>query len=266
MLLSASAGRHSSMTFVASRLRQGSHHFKQQPRQSRISFHSSRPSSSSSSSGGSFSNWTKENPFLFQLGVATAKTSAADLMVQTVVERKKWDEIDWTRNGIFVLFGFTYLGGFQYWIMINKYRQWFPTMDRFGKLPLKDKIKDTAGILDAIKMVCFDVFVHLPWMYFPSYYACKEIVSGSTYNPIDWVTNGISKYSKNMKEDLSAMIKLWGPADCVQFVLPVHIRMPFRHIVSFCWTAYLSFTRGAVDPKDEEAVVKKTLRRLSIAD
>lgn len=195
-------------------------------------------------------NWPKEHPFLFQLGIATTKTSGADLIVQTVVERKKWDEIDWKRNGIFVMFGFAYLGGFQYYIMVTKYRQWFPTMDRFAKLPLAEKIKDTAGILDAMKMICFDIFVHLPWMYFPSYYTCKEIVSGSSYNPIDWVKGGITKYSKNMQEDLTAMIKLWGPSDCVQFVLPVHIRMPFRHLVSFFWTAYVSFTRGAVE-KDE---------------
>jgi hypothetical protein len=184
------------------------------------------------------------------------------------VERKKWDEIDWKRNGIFVVFGIVYLGGFQYWIMVNKYRQWFPTMDRFGKLPLKEKIKDTAGIIDAVKMVCFDVFVHLPWMYFPSFYTCKEIVSGTSYNPIDWVTQGITKYSKNMKEDLTAMIKLWGPSDCVQFALPVHIRMPFRHLVSFGWTAYVSFTRGAVDPdpSKEEEKMRSIRRRLSAAD
>jgi len=210
----------------------------------------SAPPLAEPSSFSKLANWPKEHPFLFQLGIATTKTSGADLIVQTVVERKKWDEIDWKRNGIFVMFGFAYLGGFQYYIMVTKYRQWFPTMDRFAKLPLAEKIKDTAGILDAMKMICFDIFVHLPWMYFPSYYTCKEIVSGSSYNPVDWVKGGITKYSKNMQEDLTAMIKLWGPSDCVQFVLPVHIRMPFRHLVSFFWTAYVSFTRGAVE-KDE---------------
>jgi len=238
----------------------------------RIFFHSSRKqcavvtdSAGSSSTSGS---WAKDNPFLFQLGIATAKTSGADLMVQTVVERKKWNEIDWKRNGIFVVFGVVYLGGFQYWIMVNKYRQWFPTMDRFGKLPLKEKIKDTAGIIDAVKMVCFDVFVHLPWMYFPSFYTCKEIVSGNSYNPVDWVKQGLTKYSKNMKEDLTAMIKLWGPSDCVQFALPVHIRMPFRHMVSFGWTAYVSFTRGAVDPDPvkEEEKIQAIRRKLSVSD
>jgi hypothetical protein len=72
------------------------------------------------------SSWAKENPFLFQLGVATVKTSAADLVAQMVAERKSLNEVDWKRNAIFVVFGFAYLGGFQYWLMVTKYRQWFP--------------------------------------------------------------------------------------------------------------------------------------------
>lgn len=131
--------------------------------------------------------------------------------------------------------------------MINKYRQWFPTMDRFAKLSFAEKLKDTAGIIDAVKMVLFDVVVHLPCIYFPTYYTVKEFVGGKSYNPIDWVQDGVTKYSKNMKEDLTAMIQLWGPSDCIQFVLPLHIRMPFRHLVSFFWTAYVSFTRGKIE-------------------
>ena len=72
------------------------------------------------------SSFAKENPFLFQLGVATVKTSAADLVAQMVAERKSLDQVDWKRNAIFVVFGFAYLGGFQYWLMVTKYRQWFP--------------------------------------------------------------------------------------------------------------------------------------------
>jgi hypothetical protein len=196
-------------------------------------------------------NFPKEHPFVFQLGIATGKTSAADLMAQVVVEKKKFDEIDWKRNAIFLVFGSVYLGGFQYWIMVNKYRQWFPTMDRFAKLGFAQKLKDTAGMLDAGKMVLFDVCVHLPLMYFPTYYTVKEFVSGTSWNPADWVKDGVTKYSNNMKEDLTAMIKLWGPSDCVQFVLPLHIRMPFRHLVSFFWTAYVSFTRGAIEDKPD---------------
>lgn len=213
---------------------------------------SGKKSSSSSSSprGFSFSTVAKDHPFAFQLMVATGKTSAADLIVQMVAERKDLDQVDWKRNGIFVVFGFAYLGGFQYWLMVNKYRQWFPTMDRFAKLPFREKLGDAAGMLDAAKMVLFDIVVHLPMLYFPTYYTVKEFVYGATWNPLDWVKDGVAKYSRNLEEDLTAMVQLWGPSDCVQFVLPVHVRMPFRHIVSFFWTAYVSFTRGSLDPAE----------------
>jgi len=193
---------------------------------------------------GRMAAFPRESPFAFQLIIATGKTSAADLMTQMVAEGKSLNEVDWKRNGIFVIFGFAYLGGFQWWLMVNKYRQWFPTMDRFAKLPFAEKLKDTAGLLDAGKMVLFDIFVHLPIMYFPTYYTVKELVGGNSWNPTDWVKDGVTKYVGNLKEDLTAMAQLWGPSDCIQFVLPVHIRMPFRHLVSFFWTAYVSFTRG----------------------
>lgn len=197
-------------------------------------------------------SFAKRNPFLFQLGVATGKTAGADLIVQVVAEGKDITEVDWRRNGIFVVFGFAYLGCFQYWLMVTKFGQWFPTMSRFANLRLADKLKDTAGMLDAGKMVVFDIVVHLPLMYFPTYYAVKEFVVGQTWNPLDWIQDGVTKYANNAKDDLTAMIKLWGPSDCIQFALPVHIRMPFRHIVSFFWTAYVSFTRGSVEAEDAE--------------
>ena len=228
--------------------------------QKRSSNNSTGPSSSGASSSQSnrsfsFATFAKDYPFAFQLFVATAKTAAADLIVQTVAERKSLKEVDWKRNGIFVVFGFAYLGGFQYWLMVTKYRQWFPSMDRFAKLPFREKMSDVAGVMDAGKMVLFDIFVHLPLLYFPTYYTVKEFVSGHTWLPSDWVRDGVTKYYTNMTEDLTAMVQLWGPSDCVQFVLPVHIRMPFRHIVSFFWTAYVSFTRGSIDP-DEDATVE----------
>jgi len=187
------------------------------------------------------------NPFAFQVGIATVKTSAADLMTQTVAEKKSFDEVDWRRNMIFVVFGSLYLGCFQWWIMMTKYQVWFPTMQKFAQLSLAQKLKDTAGMLDAFKMVLFDVFVHMPIMYFPSYYTIKEVVTSGSWNPADWVSEGLQKYYGNFKDDFVAMASLWGPSDCVQFVLPLHIRMPFRHCVSFFWTAYVSFTRGAVE-------------------
>jgi len=60
-------------------------------------------------------------------------------------------------------------------------------MDRFAKMSFAEKLKDKAGILDAAKMVVFDVTIHLPVIYFPTYYTVKEFVGGSSWNPVDWV-------------------------------------------------------------------------------
>ena len=60
-------------------------------------------------------------------------------------------------------------------------------MDRFAKLPFAEKLKDSAGMIDAVKMVLFDVIIHLPVIYFPTYYTVKEFVSGSSWNPANWV-------------------------------------------------------------------------------
>jgi hypothetical protein len=71
---------------------------------------------SQAKSTGGIMNIAKEHPFAFQLAIATGKTSAADLMCQMVAERKSLNEVDWKRNAVFVVFGFAYLGCFQYYI------------------------------------------------------------------------------------------------------------------------------------------------------
>ena len=79
----------------------------------------------------------KAQPFVFNLGVAAAKTSAADLLTQTVVEKKSFPNgIDWKRNASFTVFGFAYLGGFQYWLQVNMFRKMFVGMDRVAEMPL----------------------------------------------------------------------------------------------------------------------------------
>ena len=86
------------------------------------------------------------------------------------------------------------------------------------------KLRDKAGLQDAAKMVLFDVLVHSPLIYFPCYYTVKESIGGKKWNPVDWVKDGVGKYRKNMKEDLTAMVKVTVPSDCVQVVMPVHTR------------------------------------------
>ena len=57
------------------------------------------------------------HPKKTSVGLTCLKTFAADLVVQFSVEKKKsLKEIDWTRTSVFALFGFAYLGVFQYWL------------------------------------------------------------------------------------------------------------------------------------------------------
>ena len=100
---------------------------------------------------------------------------------------QSFSEINLQRNGLFVLFGAGYLGCFQWYIMVTKYRVWFPTMDVFAKLSFAEKFKHKAGMIDAGKMVLFDIFVHMPVMYFPTYYTMKEFVFGDSWSPVSWV-------------------------------------------------------------------------------
>ena len=167
-----------------------------------------------------------------------------------MIERK--EEIDWMRNGVFVVFGATYLGGFQYWLQVNMFAKWFPNMSRFANQSFSAKLRDTAGLIDTAKQVLFDVLIHLPFMYFPTFYAVKESVMGSSWSPMDWVVDGCTKYYNNFRKDFTAMFCLWAPADCIIFAVPLWLRLPVRHVVSLGWTSYLSFLRGSKDPAPAE--------------
>lgn len=87
-------------------------------------------------------------PFLAQLAVSTVKTTAADVLVQTVAEKKSWKDIDWRRTTIFAGFGFAYLGCFQWYLLINKYSKWFPTMKNFASLSLREKLHCRQGLIE----------------------------------------------------------------------------------------------------------------------
>ena len=199
----------------------------------------------------------KANPFAFNLFVATGKTSAADLLTQTVVERKGPGDIDWKRNASFAVFGFGYLGAFQYWLQVNMFRRWFAGVDTFANQSVREKLANRAGMVTAGKQIAFDVLVHLPFMYFPTFYVVKEAVQGP--EGTNAVIDGLRHWVENFSVDQVKMISVWGPADFVIFSVPMWLRLPTRHVVSFGWTAYVSFLRGASpsDPVDPKTGLKR---------
>jgi hypothetical protein len=172
------------------------------------------------------------------------KTSAADLVTQVVIEKKSFSEIDWKRNSVFCIFGFAYLGGFQYWYQVNVFKRLFPGIEKFTSQPWSAKLTDLPGLMALGAQTVLDVGV-LCMVYLPTFYVFKAGVFTGSSDPMEWVSSGLGSWSKNIASDAYDVVRVWAPADIVCFSVPLWLRLPVRHIVSFVWTSYLSFIRGS---------------------
>jgi len=188
---------------------------------------------------GQISTFPKRRPFLTNMIIATVKTSIADFVVQ-VAEGK---EIDYKRNAVFTAFGFAYLGAAQWFIYVTVFTRMCPHAVRFANLSWADKLKDKAGQIDLVKQIAVDNFVHYTFIYFPVFYVFKESIQGGGLDSAV-VHRALSKYWKNCVTDNLAMWGLWIPMDVIIYGVPVWLRLPLNHGVSFAWTMILSWMRG----------------------
>jgi len=202
-------------------------------------------SAAAAAAGGfSYAAFAQAYPATNNFIIATVKTSAADLMAQAVLEKKSFSEIDWQRNLTFCIFGFAYLGGFQYWYQVNIFKRLFPSVERFTSQSWAAKLTDGPGLLALLGQTVLDVAV-LSTIYLPVFYVVKAGVFSDSVDPQAWVTSGLTKYVNNCQKDVYDVVRVWAPADLICFSVPLWLRLPVRHVVSFVWTAYLSFVRGS---------------------
>jgi len=192
---------------------------------------------------GAITTFPKRKPFVTNLIVATVKTAAADLVIQKA-EGKDWNDIDWKRLGVFTVFGFAYLGGAQWFVYVTVFTRLCPNAVRFSNLTWAEKLKDKAGQRDLVKQVLLDNFVHYTFIYFPVFYTFKELIQGDGLS-IDTFKNAMKKYWGNVVPDNAAIWGLWIPADLLIYAVPVWMRLPLNHGVSFAWTMILSWMRGS---------------------
>ena len=181
-------------------------------------------------------------PFANNLLIATLKTTAADILAQTVISQTPLDEIDWQRSFVFCIFGCIYLGAFQYLYQVQIFKRLFD-VDKFTTQTWSEKTRDGPGLRALAAQTALDLAV-LTAVYLPLFYIFKAgVFSGSTH-PDVWVDTGLENYMTNFAKDEADLIKVWLPADLVCFSVPLYLRLPVRHVVSFMWTIYLSFARG----------------------
>jgi hypothetical protein len=195
-------------------------------------------------SGGDFSygDFAKKYPFMNNIIIASTKTAAADLMAQVVIAQTPFSAIEWDRTFLFLTFGAIYLGGFQYFYQVNIFKKLFD-VDKFTSQSWSDKLNDVEGLKALAAQTALDLFV-LTLVYLPTFYVFKEGVFSGSMDPTVWMSSGIEKWQQNFSKDELDLIRVWMPADLVCFSVPLYLRLPVRHVVSFMWTAYLSFVRG----------------------
>lgn len=200
--------------------------------------------------------------------IATTKTAAADLLAQTVIAQMPLSEVDLQRSFLFCLFGCLYLGAFQYLYqvqvscsIVKTTPQYISTrynatnvglykvfkklfdVDKFTSQSWSDKLKDIPGLKALGAQTGLDLTI-LTFVYLPTFYIFKASVFSGSMDPSVWFSSGFDTFQSNFQKDEADLIKVWLPSDLVCFSVPLYLRLPVRHVVSFVWTAYLSFYRG----------------------
>lgn len=193
-------------------------------------------------SGFSYVEFAKTYPFANNIMIASTKTALADLIAQTVIAQTPLMEVDLERSFLFCIFGAIYLGAFQYLYQVQVFKQLFD-VDQFTSQSWNEKLKDIPGLKALGAQTGLDLAV-LTFIYLPTFYIFKSSVFSGSVDPSVWFSTGFDTYQMNFSKDEADLIKVWLPADLICFSVPLYLRLPVRHIVSFVWTAYLSFARG----------------------
>lgn len=221
--------------------------------------------SASGGTRGSALGFAARHPLLFAVGVATVKTQATDMLVQSSFEKK--EQIDWGRVAAFSAFGFAYIGGAQYFV----YNKLLPLMfSRAAALPsmrMLDKLKDMRGLSHLAGQVAFDIGVFVPLVHLPVYYVFKEVVvrprDGSALGApsceaprlMDLACAALETYRSRFVDDFKAALRVWLPSDLLVFgFAPLYLRVPLLCLVSFSWTSVMVLVHAAsqVEPAAEE--------------
>ena len=171
-----------------------------------------------------------------------------------VIEGKTWDEVDWRRNLVFICFGGSFLGAVLYLVYVPGFRRVFKVSEEFGRLSLRKKLRDRAGMINLTKQVFADVFVIGPFLYWPVFYAMKALCFRESSDPrsgYELCRDALLGYRHTFVADNFGMAAFWIPANYMVYAIPLHLRMPVNHCVSLLWTVILSLWRGQNPSADD---------------
>eukprot|EP00511_Aplanochytrium_stocchinoi_P007611 CAMPEP_0204850590 /NCGR_PEP_ID=MMETSP1347-20130617/8439_1 /ASSEMBLY_ACC=CAM_ASM_000690 /TAXON_ID=215587 /ORGANISM="Aplanochytrium stocchinoi, Strain GSBS06" /LENGTH=231 /DNA_ID=CAMNT_0051993673 /DNA_START=303 /DNA_END=998 /DNA_ORIENTATION=- len=201
------------------------------------------------------------HPFAFGVGFTVVKTAAADMVVQSFVEGKALEAIDYRRTAIFSSFGLVYLGAWQYFLYNKIMPRLCPNAPAFISKSFREKLADGPGKRDLAKQLFLENGINNPVLYFPTFYTLKEMMESNDPDVTRAFPIGLAKYSDNFWEDFTSIMRVWMPVQLFNFSFsPMWFRVPLVAIVSFGFTCYVSVVRGKpaeeadqlVEAKDED--------------
>lgn len=116
-------------------------------------------------------SFPRRHAFVFGVGLTAVKTGTVDLLVQKYVEKKA--VVDWRRSLVFVTFGMSYLGAWQYLLFVKIMPSLVPGAASFAAKSLADKLRDPAGLRGVLLQNFVENGINNPLLYFPIFYTIK---------------------------------------------------------------------------------------------
>lgn len=169
-------------------------------------------------------HYLKKKPILFAGTFACFKNCIADYIIQKNTRKK----FNIQRNISFSLFGLLHIGIGQYFI--------------FNKI-----IPNILGCYNyqiinnnVIKAIFLDLFIHVPFIYFPLFYTFKHF--GETNKPN--LNTIILNYKKNIFNDMIISTLIFMPIQYFNFkYIKPYLRVPILSSTGFAYVMLLSYLR-----------------------
>lgn len=146
--------------------------------------------------------------------------------------RAQTSNMDWKRTARFATYSGAYNGSFQHLL----YNVVYP------------RIISGACVRFTMLKSLIDACIHIPFVYFPCYYAAKFIFDGKS--PLD----GIKKYwGEDRAEVLKVYYKFWLPIMfCIFHFVPAEFRIGTFSVIGLAWFMILSFVSPMKSQDDEK--------------
>jgi len=185
----------------------------------------------------------KRHPLAAAVFCGCLKDSTCDMMTQKATSNDPWD---WRRTAVFATFGATFVGAWQYWLFSVAVPRIAPSSATFAAAPLRQKLKDSAGLAGIALFVAVENLFNQPFAHFPTLYTIKHALTHAGASPQESLRRGVEETREGFWQDNLNSCAVWVPATLVNgLFVPVALRVPFMTLTGCGWTTFMSYTKGA---------------------